>query len=602
MKKIILSSIIALLFVPSVLNATTTQSWVSSSTPPQSFISPNKINAIDPALKVFGTATSTINKLEVGNLNVTTGATMPAAISLSGFTQGSTLFVGPSGTIAQDNANYFWDDANNRLGIGTVNPGSNLEVSGSSGQVAIFKSSATAGAYLTFNESASVRGYVGGGAGILTGGLTSSFGVRAQGAFHVGTNGDNIRLTVDTSGNVGIGTVAPGYKLGVRGTAGLTSSIHSFATGVGGVLIGYGGNDIQGRTSSDTSGDLLLNRYGGNVGIGNTTPLRKLEIATTTASATIGGGEMLRIEGDPNGNLIGTVSEIGFGYPASVGNADVLIGAVKTSASGFGHSAFTISTRSAAANILPVERMRVSAVTGNVGIGTANPGAKLHVETSATGANTYFQTSADGGQRLTVGIDTTNKYLYFDPSDSTPSYDITFFKDGATPMVLFDQSTGNVGIGTTTPAAKLSVVNVAAGATGAIYPTNSVAQFEYGGGNGVISLAGNSSSDMGYVFSSPSGAYDGVVGYNTGTRSMNLNTAGSERVRITSSGNVGIGTTTPFSKFHVTAGASATTTSSFASIGLTSSKSCFNVNQADGSAASFYFVGGAMIIETNYCK
>lgn len=37
-------------------------------------------------------------------------------------TTGSVLFVGSGATIAQDNANFFWDDTNNRLGIGTNSP------------------------------------------------------------------------------------------------------------------------------------------------------------------------------------------------------------------------------------------------------------------------------------------------------------------------------------------------------------------------------------------------------------------------------------------------------------------------------------------------
>lgn len=39
--------------------------------------------------------------------------------ALPGGTQGSVLFIGPSSTIAQDNAQFFWDDTNHRLLIGT---------------------------------------------------------------------------------------------------------------------------------------------------------------------------------------------------------------------------------------------------------------------------------------------------------------------------------------------------------------------------------------------------------------------------------------------------------------------------------------------------
>src|SRR3989344_2047481 len=44
-------------------------------------------------------------------------------------TAGSVLFAGTSGILQQDNANLFWDDSTDRLGIGTTSPGAELEVS-----------------------------------------------------------------------------------------------------------------------------------------------------------------------------------------------------------------------------------------------------------------------------------------------------------------------------------------------------------------------------------------------------------------------------------------------------------------------------------------
>ena len=50
-------------------------------------------------------------------------------------TAGSILFAGTSGILQQDNANFFWDDTNNRLGIGTAVPSTLLEVYGSAADV-----------------------------------------------------------------------------------------------------------------------------------------------------------------------------------------------------------------------------------------------------------------------------------------------------------------------------------------------------------------------------------------------------------------------------------------------------------------------------------
>ena len=46
------------------------------------------------------------------------------------FTIGSLVFAGASGVYTQDNANLFWDDTNNRLGIGTATPLQRLSVTG----------------------------------------------------------------------------------------------------------------------------------------------------------------------------------------------------------------------------------------------------------------------------------------------------------------------------------------------------------------------------------------------------------------------------------------------------------------------------------------
>jgi len=49
--------------------------------------------------------------------------------TITGATQGSVLFAGASGVLAQDNANLFFDDSNNRLGVGTNSPSVALHIS-----------------------------------------------------------------------------------------------------------------------------------------------------------------------------------------------------------------------------------------------------------------------------------------------------------------------------------------------------------------------------------------------------------------------------------------------------------------------------------------
>jgi len=63
--------------------------------------------------------------------------------TMNSFTAGSILF-STATEVSEDNANLFWDDTNNRLGIGTASPDANLEVLGSSFPVGSFKRYTTA--------------------------------------------------------------------------------------------------------------------------------------------------------------------------------------------------------------------------------------------------------------------------------------------------------------------------------------------------------------------------------------------------------------------------------------------------------------------------
>jgi len=65
-----------------------------------------------------------------GYLSSTNWNTFNNKFTLPSLTSGSVLFSNGT-TIAQDNAQLFWDDTNNRLGIGTTTPENNLDVNGS---------------------------------------------------------------------------------------------------------------------------------------------------------------------------------------------------------------------------------------------------------------------------------------------------------------------------------------------------------------------------------------------------------------------------------------------------------------------------------------
>jgi len=61
-----------------------------------------------------------------GTLTVGNGGTGTA----TAFTAGSVVFAGASGVYSQKNANLFWDNTNNRLGINNVSPGAAIDIAG----------------------------------------------------------------------------------------------------------------------------------------------------------------------------------------------------------------------------------------------------------------------------------------------------------------------------------------------------------------------------------------------------------------------------------------------------------------------------------------
>ena len=64
------------------------------------------------------------------NKTLVSSNVLPSSASLAGGTQGGVLFCGVSGVFAQDPAVFFWDAANDRLGLGTAAPAARLHVPG----------------------------------------------------------------------------------------------------------------------------------------------------------------------------------------------------------------------------------------------------------------------------------------------------------------------------------------------------------------------------------------------------------------------------------------------------------------------------------------
>lgn len=75
---------------------------------------------------------ATNDRLGVGTNAPTDSIDNAGTLRLRPMTIGSVLFAGTNGVVTQDNANFFWDDTNNRLGLGIATPSRRLDVNGSS--------------------------------------------------------------------------------------------------------------------------------------------------------------------------------------------------------------------------------------------------------------------------------------------------------------------------------------------------------------------------------------------------------------------------------------------------------------------------------------
>ncbi|MCP4124756.1 MAG: hypothetical protein GY751_23695, partial [Bacteroidetes bacterium] len=246
----------------------------------------------------------------------------------------------------------------------------------------------------------------------------------------------------------------------------------------------------------------------GNVGIGTTSPFSNTRLTVNNNSGV--SGARVQITGTDAVNAtwrLATPSThvIGFG-----GNSDhnVDIGYFDS-----GNTTFTT-------------RMRVEATTGNVGIGTTSPGGKLHIANSATDYADFAFSGSGMGQLQFVGwssgwninAKSTGKHLYLN-RDADNTSDVYIGTNGE--ELFVEGGTGNVGIGTTSPAAKLHVD----GGT-----NTEVRVVSDDGGASTLNLYG-SSQGTGRVFVGQSASYGGGIEYN-GDNSPTTTGAGADYITL----------------------------------------------------------------------
>ena len=181
----------------------------------------------------------------------------------------------------------------------------------------------------------------------------------------------------------------------------------------------------------------------------------------------------------------------------------------------------------------------------NVGIGTASPGSTLHLYGGPAELRVESSTASEGFIRfintsgsMSIGMTgaTSNAFLLYDRTNSHSAY---HYNGGASGSHIWYtnnaerlrvDSSGRVGIGTSSPGTALEV--------------NGAAKASYSIASGNLSAFASSSGGLYTYFSSGASVIQSAAD-NSGTAAPLLFISGSERLRVDSSGRVGIGTTSP---------------------------------------------------------
>jgi hypothetical protein len=205
-------------------------------------------------------------------------------------------------------------------------------------------------------------------------------------------------MTLDASGNLGIGTTSPSGKLHIAATTGVATpgSIALAIRDAGNSGFGFDFN-LEGvatgdlslmRTESNTQSQVMtFKRSNGNVGIGTTSPTSLLHINSgTTATQTVANFAAANYASPSSRTYI----QIGTQY----GDGSSRIGSVNTTGN---QSALIFQTQSASSGVWN-DAMYING-SGNVGIGTTSPNAPLSVVTnaSAQGINIFGRATDNYG-------------------------------------------------------------------------------------------------------------------------------------------------------------------------------------------------------------
>jgi len=344
------------------------------------------------------------------------------------------------------------------------------------------------------------------------------------------------RIRITSAGNVGIGNTSPQGRLHIN-DSGTTIPTSGYGTGLMvsrtdgliGTMFGFLNSPQSGYlqaanfTNTNTH-PFLINPRGGNVGIGTASPSANTEIRGSSSNGQIRLG----------GSTAGT-------YASFYSDNDGVLVLGADAGNNASNSYFGVEVDGS-------ERMRIDS-SGNVGIGNNNPAYDIDILDTTTASNIGAGLSISHATQpqLRFAQTTGNYRMYI----GIRTNDLVISNDSGAEKVRFEQN-GNVGIGESSPQGRLHLKKTDTGNS----PQNAA-------GNQLVIENGDSSGSADIQFLSASNGYNhiffgdaadanvGVLLYAHTDNSMRFQVNATERMRIDSSGNVGIGTTSPSAMLHL---------------------------------------------------